>query len=125
MGSPRSLLFCRLKSPSSLSLSSQEKCSIPLSTFVAPLWTRSEKINILLVLGGPDLDALLQVGPQKGKIEGDNPLPYPAGHSSVDAAQDSVGILACKHALLAHFKLFIHQNPQALLCRTALKECFS
>ena len=35
------------------------------------------------------------------------------------------GIMGCKHALLAHVKLFIHQNPQVLLCRAALNELFS
>ena len=37
--SPWSLLFSRLNSPNSLSLSSQERCSIPLDVFVALLWT--------------------------------------------------------------------------------------
>ena len=39
--SPQNLLFFMLNSPSSLSLSSQERCSIPWIIFVAFLWTHS------------------------------------------------------------------------------------
>ena len=45
-------------------------------------------------------------------VEGDSHLPLPAGHHSSDAAQDTVGLLGCRHTLLAHVSLFIHQNPQ-------------
>ncbi|KAK4815157.1 hypothetical protein QYF61_017598 [Mycteria americana] len=41
--SPRSRLFSRLNNPNSLSLSYQERCSIPLIIFVALLWTRSHR----------------------------------------------------------------------------------
>ena len=41
--SPWSLLFSRLNSPNSLSLSSQERCSSPLINFVALLWTCSNR----------------------------------------------------------------------------------
>ena len=57
------------------------------------------------------------MGLRKGRIEGDNPLPLPAGHSSVDATQDAVSLLGCKHKLLAHVQLFCpsgcpHPSPQ-------------
>ena len=39
----QSILFCRLNNPNSLSLSSLERCSIPLIIFVALLWTRSNR----------------------------------------------------------------------------------
>lgn len=39
----------------------------------------------------------------------DNPLPSHC-HPSVDAAQDTLD-LDCKHTLLAHIQLFVHQNP--------------
>jgi len=42
------------------------------------------------VLGAPGLDALLWKGPLKGRAEGDNHLPCPAGHPSFDASQDSM-----------------------------------
>ena len=66
------------------------------------------------------MDAVLHVRPHKDRAEGDNPLPPPAGHSSVHAVQDSVHLLSCKCTLLAHVELFVHQNPQVLLCRAAL-----
>ena len=46
--SPCSLPFSRVNSPNSLSLSSQERCSIPLIIFVALLWTRSNKSTSFL-----------------------------------------------------------------------------
>ena len=65
------------------------------------------------------------MGSQEGRTEGDNHLPLPPGHPSSDAAQDAVGLLDCKHALLAHIQLFIHQKTQLLPHRTALNEFFS
>jgi len=43
MKSPRCLLFSRLNSPNSLSLSSQERCSSLLIIFVALLWIHPRK----------------------------------------------------------------------------------
>ena len=42
MTSPQSLLFFKLNRPSPLNLSSQERCSSPLITLVAPLQTHSK-----------------------------------------------------------------------------------
>jgi len=42
-----------------------------------------------------------------------------------DAAQDIVGLQSCKHTLLAHVQLLIHQDPQVLLVRAAVNEFFS
>ena len=39
----------------------------------------------------------------------------------LDEAQDMVGLLGCKHTLLAHIESFINQHPQILLLRAALK----
>jgi len=52
--------------------------------------------------------------------EGQKPLPRPAGHTSLDAAQGTVGLLGCESTLPGHVKLFIHQYPQVLLLRVAL-----
>lgn len=57
---------------------------------------------------------------QKGKPEGDNPLPRPVGHPFFDADQGTVGFPGCKLTLLAHIKLFIHQQPQVFLCQAIL-----
>lgn len=84
-----------------------------------------QQLLIFLLLGAPALDAVLQMGPHEGRAEGDNYLPLPAGHPFTDVAQDTIGLLSCKHTLLAHVKLFDHWNPQALLHRAALNEFFS
>ena len=73
------------------------------------------------MLGPPELDPGLQVGSHESGVKGQNYLPRPAGHASLDADQDTVDLLACKHTLLAHIKLFIPQYPQVLLGRAALK----
>jgi len=65
------------------------------------------------VLGIPGLDTALQMGPGEGRAERDNPLPFPAGHLSQDAAQDTAGLPGCKRTLLAH-ACFMHT-----LCRRA------
>jgi len=44
---------------------------------------------------------------------------------SVDAAQDSVGLLGCQCTLLVHVQIFISQDPQVLLSSATLKEFFS
>uniref|UniRef100_U3ID95 UDP-N-acetylglucosamine pyrophosphorylase 1 like 1 n=1 Tax=Anas platyrhynchos platyrhynchos TaxID=8840 RepID=U3ID95_ANAPP len=45
------------------------------------------------VLGAPGLNTVLQVESHESRVEGENPLPHPAGHASFDAAQDAVGFL--------------------------------
>jgi len=47
------------------------------------------------MLGAPELDAGLQVGSQESGIKGQNHLPHPAGHTSLDAVQGTVGFLGC------------------------------
>lgn len=42
-----------------------------------------------------------------------------------NAAQDTVGLLGCKHTLLACVQLFIHQDHKDLLLRADLNEFFS
>ena len=46
----------------------------PHGSFLDPL----QQLHILLVLGAPDLDTLLQMGPHEGRAEWDNPPPCPA-----------------------------------------------
>ena len=71
------------------------------------------------MLGATELDAVLQVGSHESRIEGQNHLPQPARHSSLDATQDTVGILGCKRTLPAHVESSI--NPKILLLRAALR----
>ncbi|GAB0205260.1 hypothetical protein GRJ2_002991600 [Grus japonensis] len=79
-----------------------------------------QQLHVSPVLGTPDLDTVLQVESHKSRVEGQNHLPRPAGHTSFDAAQDTVGFLGCKRTLLAHVELLINQYPQVLLLRAAL-----
>jgi len=65
------------------------------------------------------------MGPHKSRVEGDNPLPLPAAHPFLNAAQNTVGLSGCKSTLLAHAQLLIHQDPQVFLRRAALKKIFS
>jgi len=53
----------------------------------------------------------------QSRVEGQNPLPRPAGHASLDAAQDMVGLLGCEHTLVGHPELLVYQQPQVLLLR--------
>ncbi|XP_048790014.1 uncharacterized protein LOC125688256 [Lagopus muta] len=62
------------------------------------------------------------MGPHKSRVERDNHLPVPAGHPSPDGAQDPICLLSCQSALLAHIQSLVHQDPQVLLCRAALKD---
>ena len=73
------------------------------------------------MLGASELDAGLRVGSHKSGVKGQNHLPWPAGHASLDAAQDTVYFLGCMSTLLAHVELLLHQYPQVLLLRAALQ----
>lgn len=60
--------------------------------------------------------------PNKCRVEWENHLPPPAGHSCFDAAVDAVGFLCYKSTLLAHVQVLIRWNVQVLLRSTALKK---
>ncbi|KAK4822675.1 hypothetical protein QYF61_019042 [Mycteria americana] len=79
-----------------------------------------QQVHVLLMLGTPEPNAVLQVGSHESRVEGENHLPRPAGHASFDAAQDTVGLLGCKHTLPGHVELLINQHPWVLLLRAAL-----
>lgn len=53
------------------------------------------------------------------RVERENHFPCPAGHASFDVAQNTVGILGCKHTQLAHNHI-IKQQSQVLLLWAAL-----
>ena len=71
------------------------------------------------MLRAPELEAGLDVGFHQGGVEGQNHLPRPAGDTSLDAAQDTVGLLGSERTWVAHVKLFFPQYPQVLLLRAA------
>jgi len=79
-----------------------------------------QELHVLLVLGSPELEALVQVGSHQSGVEMQNHLARPADHASFDAAQDTVGLLGCKSTFLSYVQVFIHLYPQVLFDRTAL-----
>jgi len=93
----------------------------PSGHFCGPPLCPLQQCRVFLVLRAhPELDAGLQVGSHQSRVEGQNHLPPPAGHPSLDAAQDTVGHLGSKHMLLAHVQLFVQQDLQDLLCGAVL-----
>lgn len=75
---------------------------------------------VVFLLRTPYLNAMFQVRPHQHRVEGQDHLPHPAGHTS-DVAQDTIGFLCCKGTSLTHVQLANHQYPQvpsswAVLC---------
>ncbi|KAK4818926.1 hypothetical protein QYF61_022103 [Mycteria americana] len=92
----------------------------PSDHFRGPPLGPLQQVHVILVLKAPELDTVLQTGSHQSRVEWQNHLPRPAGHTSFDAAQDTVGLLGCEHTLLAHVQLVVHQYPQVLFRRAAL-----
>jgi len=91
-----------------------------LGSFLWPPLDPLQQVHVFPVLRAPQLGAGLQAGSHQSGVEGQNPLPRPAGHAAFDAARDTVGLLCCEHILPGHVQLFIPQHPQAHLSRAAL-----
>lgn len=53
------------------------------------------------------MDTVLQIGPHKGRADGDNHLPVLSSHPTFDIAQDAIGLLGCTYTQLAHIELFL------------------
>ncbi|KAJ7413989.1 hypothetical protein WISP_87148 [Willisornis vidua] len=79
-----------------------------------------QQVHIFLVLSTPELYAAFQVGSHESGVQRENHFPQPAGYTSFDAAQNTIGFLGCKHTLLSHVQVFICQNLQVLLLSAAL-----
>ena len=80
---------------------------------VEPPLDSPQEVHILLMLGAPELDAVLR------RVEGQNTLPCPAGHIAVNTN----GFLGCKCIFLGHVQLYSDKNPNVLL-RAALNQFF-
>ncbi|PKU39469.1 rna-directed dna polymerase from mobile element jockey-like [Limosa lapponica baueri] len=65
-------------------------------------------VGVLLMLGAPELHAVLQVASHQSAVEGQNHLPQPADHTSFDAVQDAVGFLDFECTLPAHVELLVY-----------------
>ena len=74
------------------------------------MW-KDTAFDVFPVLGTRELDTGFQVGSHQNRVEGQNPLPPPAGHASLDAAQDTVGLWGCKHTLPAQVEFLSRQYP--------------
>jgi len=103
---PLSLLVPRLNSPSSLSLSSEERCSSALMILTAICWALSSTCMSLL-LGNPEAGAVLQLWHHQCQVEGKAHLPH---LTPPDAAQDRVSVPCGKGTLLAPGQLGAHQD---------------
>lgn len=73
------------------------------------------------LLGAGDPDAVLQVWSCESGLEGQYHLPGLFGHTTFDAAQGMIDFLDCRHALLSHVGLLIHQHPQVFLSVATLQ----
>ena len=91
-----------------------------LRSFLWPPLAPLQQGQVCPVLRAPELDAGLPVGSHQSGAEGQNPLPCPAAHAARDAAQGTVGLLACERTLPGHADLLVNQQPQVLLLRAAL-----
>lgn len=60
-------------------------CVPPLVSF--------QPVLVLLMLGAPELNVVLQVGSHWSGVGRDNQPPWQFGHSSFDVAQDTAGFL--------------------------------
>ena len=122
MRSPWSLLFSKINKP-----------QLPLTFFIREVLQPSDRshcppldplqqLQVILLLGGPRPRYSISGFASNGRVEGENHLPLPSGHSSFDAAQDRIGLQVCKITLPAPVQLFLHQDLQVLLHRAAIKE---
>jgi len=117
--SPHSLLFCRPNSPNSLSLSSQQRGSSPLTFFVASSGPAPTG-PCLSCAEGSRAGHRTPRGVLPEWSRGAESPPWPTAHAAGDAAQNTVGLQGCERTLLGHVELFIHQYPQLLLGMAAL-----
>ena len=108
---PQSLLSSRMSKPKSLNLFFTGELLQPSDHPPGPLLDLFRQLHVFLVLGAPELDAVVQMESNKGRVEGNSHHLLPPGHPCFDAAWGTVGFLSCKDMLLAYVHLFIHQNP--------------
>ena len=83
----------------------------PLVYFCDPSLDAIQQIHVTPVLRTPYLDTVHQARPHQCRLERQDHLFCPAGHASLDTAQDMTGFAGCEGTLLAHVQLPIHQYP--------------
>ena len=119
MRSTLSLLFSRLNNPSSLSLSSQKRCSSPLII----LWpfTGLQNVYASLMLKSSELDTVLQMWPHQSWVKWKDHHSWPAGNTLPNGAQGTISLLYSKGRLLAHVQFCVHQDHWVLFCKAAFQ----
>ena len=60
------------------------------------------------------------MGSHKSKVEGQNHLPRPAGHASLDVTQNTAGLLGCRCTLPTDVESVINRHSQILNLRAVL-----
>ncbi|KAJ7424654.1 hypothetical protein WISP_27851 [Willisornis vidua] len=68
----------------------------PFNHLYGPPLDPLQQIQVFLMLGYTELDAILQMGSHQSGKEEENHLPQLVGHTVFDAAQDVAGFLGCK-----------------------------
>lgn len=76
------LAACPFKAEQDQLLYSWESCYSPFDNIHGP---NLDLLPIFLMLGAPKQDAIIQMEPHEGRIEGNNHFPLPIGHPSSDA----------------------------------------
>lgn len=66
----------------------------------APPLDLLQQVHVLIMLGVPELDAVLHVGSHESRVGEENYLSGPAGHAASDPAQDVAGFQGCQHSQL-------------------------
>jgi len=87
------------------------------SYLCCPLQDSLQKLPDFLEQWSPELDAALQMFPHQRRAEGEDHLPWPAGHTLFNAPQDTIGLLVHKVTLLDHGQPVVHQHTPVLFCR--------
>lgn len=72
-------------------------------------------VHVSITLRGSELDTVLQMWTHQERVEGDDHLPWPAGHGLFNALHDTTGLLGYKSALLTLAEPVFCQNSQVLL----------
>lgn len=115
-------LFLLAEQASSLSLFSHAVYS-SLLTILLGFCLTCCTFSAPLTVGSPKLDTVLQTRSQMHCAKGKHPLPWPAGYAAAHAAQDAVGLLHCKGALLALVQLAVYQDNKGLFFKNMFVGC--
>ena len=113
---PLSLLTSKLSNTRSFSLSSCDRCSNPLITFMAVCWTRSSMSISFLYWKAHYGPSTPDVSHQCW-IKGKDQLLWLAGNTLSNTAQGAICLICLKSTLLAHVKRAVNQDHQGLFCR--------